>query len=124
MTFDQYVYVVGDYFATGEGRTMMFMITRAYPRTDDYEVNPSLDTDGEGQWIYVPGVLKNTPEQIALREFREEFGDWFGRCGEVVTKEEFFENDQMIPPFVRKMVDSDDPPGNFKWVTQCHFNFS
>lgn len=125
MSDDMYVYVAGDYMATGEGRTIMLMVTRAYPRKEDYAVQPDFNVREDGVWEYVPGQLKGSRDDIALREFAERFGDWFGRCGEVVSKEDFFKRyDAMLPPFVRKMVDGPDHPGNFKWVTECHYNFS
>jgi len=31
--------VYGDYFATGEGRTLMFLVTRGYGQSDDPRVN-------------------------------------------------------------------------------------
>lgn len=120
----EYQYVYGNYMATGEGSTTMLMITRAYPRSDDYEIPAKFELK-DGMWVFDPGVLKYTPTERALREFRERFGDWFGRCGEVVSKEEFFQlGRELIPPFVHEMIESDDPPGNFKWEVMCHCNFS
>lgn len=122
---DLYVYVAGDYMATGEGRTIMLMVTRAYPHRDDYAVAPKYAPNDKGVWEYTPGVLKGTRNDIALREFGERFGDWFGQCGRVIPKDEFFtQYDTLLPPFVRKMVDGPDHPGNFKWVTECHYNYS
>ena len=72
---DPNVDIASDYSATGEGRTVMVLITRARARRDekqnDFEVEPSFTENG-----YNPGVEANTPEFRALREFTEEFGGY------------------------------------------------
>jgi len=55
-------FVVCDYSATGEGRTICILITYALPRYEDYEVAPSFERGDDGKLIRVPGVLK-LPEQ-------------------------------------------------------------
>lgn len=116
-----YIYVASDYCATGEGRTVSLLITRAYPRKEDYLVEPRFDFETG----YHPGELKTTPSKIALREFYELFGDWYSHGAEVLTKEEFFHRyDCMTPVIVKNLINTDDPPGNFNWYTQGHYNFS
>ena len=44
-----YQFLACDYFATGEGRTVMLLITRAYPHADDYETPGDADTDNNYQ---------------------------------------------------------------------------
>src|SRR6056297_4078171 len=89
MKTDPNVYVVSDYSATGEGRTVSVLVTRARARRDethnDFEVEPSFTDDG-----YDPGVEKNTPEFRALREFAEEFNGFYAMGAEVLDRNEFF----------------------------------
>lgn len=127
MTDDPNVYVVSDYSATGEGRTVMIMITRARARRDekynDYEVEPSF---GEN-YKYIPGVEKNTPNFRALREFAEEFDGYFAMGAEVLDRNEFFHRfGNHVPEYMYKMTDPDGEPrpGGFHYKSQIHFNFS
>jgi len=121
---DLNVYVVCDYGATGEGRTVMTLITRARPRRDldDYEVEPSFTENG-----YDPGIEKTTPEERALREFKELFGGYYSIGAEVVDRNEFFDRySNFVPGILYKLTDPDSenlPPG-FSWHGQLHLNFS
>ncbi len=48
MSDEPYVFVACDYSATGEGRTICLLVTRAYPYSEDY-VKPSwFDEEGNG----------------------------------------------------------------------------
>jgi hypothetical protein len=117
-------YVVSDYSATGEGRTVMILITRARPRLDlgDYEVEPSF-TEQE----YNPGVEKTTPEQRAMREFSREFGGYMAMGAETLDRSEFFHRfGNHVPEYLYKLTDpenTDRPPG-FNYKSQIHLNFS
>lgn len=118
---DLYKYVAVDYFATGEGRSVFLLITRAYPSTDDYEIQPSFTED----WKYIPGKLKISEEEIALREMVNFAGGWFGRFSECLEREEFFRRfGHLVPDTVKKMIEDDDQPGNLNFKTSFHFNFS
>jgi hypothetical protein len=124
MTEDPNVYVACDYSATGEGRSIMILITRANVRRDlgDYEVEPSFDENG-----YNPGVLKTTAEQRAMREFSEKFSSYFAMGAEVLDRNEFFHRyENHVPAYVYKLTDVNGehiPPG-FNFYTSIHFNYS
>jgi len=121
---DSNVYVVCDYGATGEGRTVMTLITRAYPRSDDY-VNASY-IDDEGKFRFDP-TTKNTPEERALKEFKEKFGDYFAIGADVVDRFEFFDRyGNHVPEYLYKFTDpeSEDAPPGFSWFGSLHYNYS
>jgi hypothetical protein len=121
MENDLYQFVVSDYFATGEGRTISILITRAYPRHDDYLEQPSFDKD----YNYSPGTLKTTAEERAFREFEEFFDDFTARGGVVLYREEFLESyEQFIPEMLRKLLQDSQQPGNLNFKTKLHVNFS
>lgn len=123
MTEDRYQFIVCDYSATGEGMTKMIMITRAYPREDDYKTRGNYDYE---TGVYTPGVLKpnRTAKVRAAREFVEEFGAFCAQGAENLTRKEFFDHyDNYLPKFVKRMVESEDQPGNFHFVQKIHFNF-
>lgn len=117
-------YVVSDYSATGEGRTVMILITRALPRCDldDYEVEPNFTEQS-----YNPGIEKTTPEERAQREFSQEFGGYMALGAEILDRNEFFHRfGNHVPEYLYKMTDpygEDSPPG-FYYRSEIHFNFS
>lgn len=125
---NNFYFVVGDYCATGEGRTVMLMITRPMIRWDDYEVKPSNVKDSSGNWAYTEGVLKLTLDEIVLRDFQVQFGDWFGRCGQIVTSNVFLDNyGEYLPEKVKEIVFGDSGlnlPYSFSWFSQTHINGS
>ncbi len=119
-----YQFLACDYYATGEGRTVCLLITRAYPHTDDYETYGSFDNG-----VYTPGTLKKgmTDKTIAAREFAEKFGSWYLQGAENLPREEFLARfGHLLPEFAHKLLDAegDDCPGNFNFAQQFHFNFS
>lgn len=123
MRDDRLQYMMCDYLATGEGRTICLMICMPYPTSDDYEVQPSIGED----WKYVPGVLKTSYSEIAARRFREKFGDYMAIGIEHLTREEFIGHwGKYVPEVVQKLTDPDgeDPPGNIQWHMLLHYNFS
>ena len=121
---DLYTFVASDYYATGEGRTVSLLITRAYPRTDDYEVEPET-IYSEGKYHFNPGVMKNGPAFRALREFAEKFDGFYARGAEVLTWENFKERyENYLPIFAEKIMTAEDGPGNFNLHLQLHMNFS
>ena len=120
MTDELYQFIAADYYATGEGRTVMILITRAYPKGDDYETLGEI-VDGK----FVPGKLKNTAKFRAAREFIEEFGGWYAQCAENLSREEFLKRfGHYLPEFAKKMLTSDDQPGNMNFKQSFHLNYS
>ena len=121
---DPNVYVVSDYSASGEGRSIMILITRANPRSDlnDFEVEPAFVEN-----TFHPGKLKNTPEERALREFTNIFGSFNATGAEVLDRYEFFHRyENHLPSYLYKMTDpngEDIPPG-FSYHSSLHFNYS
>ena len=98
-------------FATGEGGSRSILITRAYPRQEDYGEN---------------GMVIHTEKFRAIREFAE-LNSTSTLCGmEVFTYDEA--PDYLlayIPDVVKKIVCDDiSPPGNFFWWSQMNVNFS
>jgi hypothetical protein len=120
-----YQYVFSDYYGTGEGRTICVLITRAYPKQDDYEVAPDFVEDVEGKLQYVPGVLKYSQKFIAAREFKERFGDFYVEFAENLSKEEFLTRcGRLLPDMVLKLVNGEDTPSNLYFAQEFHFNYS
>ena len=121
-TEELYQFLVCDYYATGEGRTVCLLITRAYARSDDYET-PGDFVDGK----FVPGTLKNSAKFRAAREFSEEFGGYYLQGAENLTREEFLKRfGNHLPPYIDKMLNPEpgEGPGNFNLKLQIHMNFS
>lgn len=121
-TDELYQFLACDYYATGEGRTVCLLITRAYPHTDDYET-PSKFEDG----VYTPPVMKSghTPKVRAAREFAENFGGWYLQGAENLPREEFMKRfGHYLPDYVKNVLTSDDKPGNMNYTQQFHINFS
>ena len=119
-----YQFLACDYYATGEGRTVCLLITRAYPRSDDYETHGNY-TDG----VYTLPVMKpgHTPKVIAAREFIEKFGSYLAQGAENLPREEFLARfGHLLPEFAHKLINAegDNRPGNFNFAQEFHFNFS
>lgn len=113
MTEELYQFLACDYYATGEGRTICLLITRAYPRSDDYETG---ETKPE---------VKNTAKLRAAREFIEAFGGWMAQGAENLPREEFLKKyGHYLPEYIKNMLVSDDQPGNLNFKQEFHFNFS
>ena len=114
MSEELYQFLACDYFATGEGRTVCLLITRAYPRTDDYET-------GETK------RCKNSAKFRAAREFIEEFGGWYAQGAENLSREEFLRRfGNHLPTYTEKILNPEpgEGPGNFNIKLQIHMNFS
>lgn len=124
MSEDPYVFLAIDYYATGEGRSIFLLVTRAYPCREDYEVQPDWD-DETG---YTPGVLKSTRTDIALREMRDKGCDpYFMEGVEELKREEFLTKYQsVLPEAVINILNETGnvAPGNFNYYVQLHFNYS
>jgi hypothetical protein len=124
MNDELYQFLACDYFATGEGRSVMLLITRAYPHTDDY-ATPGKFEDG----VYTLPTLKKgiSDKTIAAREFADKFGGYYLQGAENLPREEFLKRfGHLLPEFAHKLLDAegDDRPGNFNFAQQFHFNFS
>jgi hypothetical protein len=120
MTEELYQFLACDYFGTGEGSTVCLLITRAYPRSEDYETHSDI-VDGK----FVPGTLKNSAKFRAAREFAEQFGSYLTQGAENLTREEFLERfSNHLPPYTEKILTSEDGPGNFNLKLQIHMNYS
>ena len=107
---DEYwVYMIGEYFGTGEGQTTCIMMTQASPHRDDFD---------EGNY-YVP---INSKQYRAVRAFHEKFGTWYLYGLKFLSKEDFFaECSYYIPPVMMKLSNK----SCFKeFYTQVHYNFS
>jgi len=116
MSEELYQFMACDYYATGEGRTVSLLITRAYPHTDDYE-------------DVMTGNLKpgHTAKVRAAREFRDAFGGWYLQGAENLSREEFLRRfGNHLPPYTEKILNPEpgDGPGNFNLKLQIHMNFS
>lgn len=123
MEDELYQFIVSDYAATGEGRTVSILITRAYPHVDDYATKGYVDENG----FFVSGKLKEgySPKVIAAREFIEEFGGWYAQGAENLSRVEFLKRyKHFLPEFAIKMLNDPDQPGNFNFRQQFHFNYS
>jgi hypothetical protein len=106
---EYWVYMVSEYFGTGEGQTMCVMMTQATPYGDDF---------AEGNF-YVP---VNSKQYRAVRAFHEQFGTWHLHGLRFLSKEDFFtECAYYIPPVMMKLSNK----SCFKeFYTKVHYNFS
>lgn len=109
-----YYYIVCDNFGTGEGRTVDVLITRAYPRSEDYDDNYKVKPD-------------STPEHRAMREFIMKHGAWSAAMAEELTREEMLKRyKHYLPELAIKIINDDsvDGPGNFNYSATLHLNYS
>jgi hypothetical protein len=107
---DEYwVYMVSEYFGTGEGQTVCIMMTQAEPHRDDFTEDNR----------YVP---VNSKQYRAVRAFHEQFGTWYLHGLKFLSKEDFFsEYSYYIPPAMMKLLNR----SCFKdFYTRVHYNFS
>jgi hypothetical protein len=107
---DEYwVYMIGEYFGTGEGQTTCIMMTQATPYGDDYS--------GENKYVPV-----NSKQYRAVRAFHEQFGTWYLYGLKFLSREDFYtECAYFIPPVMMKLSNAKC----FKdFYTRVHYNFS
>lgn len=113
MKDELYQFLVCDYYATGEGRTICLLITRAYAHADDYE------------GTYPDYTYKNSAKFRAAREFIEHFGGWYAQGAENLPREEFLKRfGHFLPDVVKNMLTDATQPGNLNFKQSFHFNFS
>ena len=122
-----YYFVVSDYSATGEGRTISILITRARPRRQDYEIEPKFDF-ANGKWTYTEGTLKYSREEIAVRSLKEKIDSYFHPCVDLLDKDQFLKSYRaFVPTAILDIVEEKDPRGHpfaFEWHSNYHFNYS
>ena len=106
---EHWVYMIGEYFGTGEGQTTCIMMTQATPYGDDYS--------GENKYVPV-----NSKQYRAVRKFHEEFGTWYLYGLKFLSREDFYtECAYFIPPVMMKLSNAKC----FKeFHTRVHYNFS
>jgi hypothetical protein len=101
-------FIVSDYFGTGEGRTLCFLMTQALARGDDF-----------GEDNYSPITTK---EYRAVREFHQHFGTWMLHGATFLSREDFFEKYSILLP--QKLIDLKDKNCYMNYYSELHFNFS
>lgn len=106
---EHWVYMVSEYFGTGEGQTTCIMMTQASPYGDDFTE--------ENRYVPI-----NSKQYRAVREFHKQFGTWYLHGLKFLTKEDFFsEYSYYIPPAMMKLLNR----SCFKdFYTRVHYNFS
>ena len=106
---ESWVYMIAEYFGTGEGQTTCIMMTQAIPYGDDFD----------GVHKYVPITSK---QYRAVREFHKQFGTWMLYGLKFLSKEDFYtECAYYIPPVMMKLSNAKC----FKnFHTEVHYNFS
>lgn len=116
-------YVVSDYYATGEGRTISILITPGYIWDGDYETKPEYIKKEDGTYSFKEGVLKRSMNFILLREFATIF-DWFHYQGaEILTKEDFLQRyGKYVSSYILDLLES--KAGNLNYYNQFHINLS
>lgn len=109
---DEYwVYMVAEYFGTGEGQTVCIMMTQAVPsHPEDFETSTN------------KYVACTTQQYRAVRAFHEQFGTWHLHGLRFLSKEDFFtEYAYYIPPVMMKLSNK----SCFKeFHAKVHYNFS
>jgi hypothetical protein len=108
---EHWVYMVSEYFGTGEGQTVCVMMTQANPgHPEDFETSTN------------KYVACTTKQYRAVRAFHEQFGTWHLHGLRFLSKEDFFsEYSYYIPPAMMKLLNK----SCFKdFYTRVHYNFS
>ena len=120
MSTDRIICVASEYSATGEGFSIFLMMTCAYPRQKDYVKESWIDDDGK---FHYESETHNTPQERALREFKERSGDYYLMGAEVLDFDVFVKKYKHMIPETAINVAKDNP-GNLNWYQALHFNFS
>lgn len=106
---ESWVYMIGEYFGTGEGQTICILLTQALPYGDDFS--------GENKYVPI-----NSKQYRAVREFHEQFGTFMLYGLKFLSKEDFYtECAYFIPPVMMKLSNAKCYK-NF--YTKVHYNFS
>jgi hypothetical protein len=125
-------YVVSDYMATGEGHSLCILITMAYPQHDDYErADSKSHMQSDGTFHFEMPNLKAgvTPNVIALRQFKEEFGDFHVRGAQIMSEQDFLlRHSTQVPSYILSVIDNqrwpDKAAGNVYYASIVHLNYS
>jgi len=106
---DQYwMYMIADYYATGEGQTTCLMVTQANALSTDY-------VEGEHY------KELNTKEYRAVRAFHKEFGTWHLHGLRFLSKDDFYrECVYYLPPVMMKLSNTKCFQ---EFHTMVHYNF-
>ena len=106
---ESWVYMIAEYFGTGEGQTSCILLTQALPHSDDFD----------GVHKYVP---INSKQYRAVREFHEQFGTFMLYGLKFLSKEDFYnECAYYIPPVMMKLSNAKCYKS---FYTEVHYNFS
>jgi len=108
---EHWVYMIAEYFGTGEGQTTCIMLTQANPgHKEDFENSTN------------KYVACTTKQYRAVRKFHEKFGTWMLGGLRFLSKEDFFtEFAYYIPPVMMKLSKSKCYK---EFYTEVHYNFS
>ena len=108
---EYWVYMVAEYFGTGEGQTTCIMMTQANPgHKEDFENSTNK---------YVPCTTK---QYRAVRKFHEKFGTWMLGGLRFLSKEDFLsECAYFLPPVMMKLSNAKCYK---EFYTEVHYNFS
>lgn len=106
---DPYVFMVAEYYATGEGRSVSLMVTNAYPRMIDYK-----DKD------YKKGLF-TTRDYRAIREFYEKFDGFSTNGVEFYSEKDFISRYLMfLPPTLKDEIQR--KRGIIHYYSKFHLN--
>lgn len=109
---DEYwVYMIAEYFGTGEGQTTCIMMTQATPYGDDFP------PDGPDKYKAI-----TSQQYRAVRKFHEKFGTWMLYGLKFLSKEDFLtECAYFLPPVMMKLSNAKCYK---EFYTEVHYNFS
>ena len=106
---EHWVYMIAEYFGTGEGQTTCIMMTQAIPYGDDF--------DEEHKYVPI-----NSKQYRAVREFHKQFGTFMLYGLKFLSKEDFYtECAYYIPPVMMKLSNAKCYKS---FYTEVHYNFS
>lgn len=106
--------------------TFCILFTRAYPTSTDYLTEPSTYLTDENNYCYSPGVLRNTPQERALEEFQEVFGNALASNAEVKDGLDFTSSSAKMligSALQARLIDWSERSGNLKFHSMIHVNF-
>ena len=108
---EHWVYMVGEYFGTGEGQTTCIMMTQANAgEKEDFEKSTNK---------YVPCT---TQQYRAVRKFHKEFGTWMLHGLRFLSREDFYTQwAYYVPPVMMKLSTAKCYKD---FHTYVHYNFS
>lgn len=106
---EHWVYMIAEYYGTGEGQTTCVMMTQASPYGDDFS--------GDNRYVPI-----NSQQYRAVRKFHEKFGTWMLYGLKFLSKEDFFgECAYFLPPVMMKLSNAKCMK---EFYTEVHYNFS